>query len=182
MEKNDKQKTHKHFSGDPCGTIVPGTNPTCPRDKREKMGIYCGINPKKASLSQGRVPICPGEGSRLSHGSYLSRTPSRPKCLCLWVFLARLRGVWPPFLEIGRNGSFSPFLRLCRGFPDGAKSTWEIQKTEENGLFPRISSDLLEPPSLPSSSFPWCFGNKKKTRKTTQNTKDFLPLSSADKP
>ena len=59
-----------------------------------------------------------------------------------------LRGVWPPLLEIGRNRPFSPFVCLCSSFPDGPKSTWETQKTEEKGLFLRISSDLLEPPSL----------------------------------
>ena len=52
-----------------------------------------------------------------------------------------LRGVWPPFPEIDRNRPFSPFFWLFRPFPDGAKSTWEIQKTE-------ISSDFLKPPSL----------------------------------
>ena len=59
-----------------------------------------------------------------------------------------LRGVWPPFLEIGRNRPFSPFFCLFHPFLEGAKSTWEIQKTEEKGLFPQISSDLLKPPSL----------------------------------
>ena len=59
-----------------------------------------------------------------------------------------LRGVWPPFLEIGRNRPFSPFFCLFRPFPEGTKSTWEIQKTEEKGLFPPFSSDLLKPPSL----------------------------------
>ena len=59
-----------------------------------------------------------------------------------------LRGVWPPFPEIGRNRPFSPFFCLFRPFPGGAKSAWEIQKTEEKGLFPQISSDFLKPPSL----------------------------------
>ena len=59
-----------------------------------------------------------------------------------------LRGVWPPFPEIGRNRPFSPFFCLFRPFSEGAKSTWEIQKTEEKGLFPQISSDFLKPPSL----------------------------------
>ena len=59
-----------------------------------------------------------------------------------------LRGVWPPFPKIGRNRPFSPFSCLFRPFPEGAKSTWKIQKTEEKGLFPQISSDLLKPPSL----------------------------------
>ena len=59
-----------------------------------------------------------------------------------------LRGVWPPFLEIGRNRPFSPFFCLFRTFLEGAKSTWEIRISEEKGLFPQISSDLLRPPSL----------------------------------
>ena len=54
-----------------------------------------------------------------------------------------LRGVWPPFLEIGRNRPKSPFFCLFRPFPEGAKSTWEIQRiSEEKGLFPQISSDF----------------------------------------
>ena len=59
-----------------------------------------------------------------------------------------LRGVWPPLPEIGRNRPFSPFFCLFRPFPDGLESTWKIQKTEEKGLFPQISSDFLKPPSL----------------------------------
>ena len=59
-----------------------------------------------------------------------------------------LRGVWPPFLEIGRNRPFPQFFYLFRLFPEGAKSTWEIQKTVEKGPFPQISSDLLKPLSL----------------------------------
>ena len=55
-----------------------------------------------------------------------------------------LRGVWPSFLEISRNRTFSPFFSLCRTFLEGAKSIWEIQKS----LFPKISSELLKPPSL----------------------------------
>ena len=51
-----------------------------------------------------------------------------------------IRGVWPPFLEIGRNRPKSPFFCLFRPFPEGAKSTWEIQKTEEKRPF---SSDIL---------------------------------------
>ena len=46
------------------------------------------------------------------------------------------------------NRPKSAFFGLFRPFPEGAKSTWEIQKTEEKGLFPPISSDFLKPPSL----------------------------------
>ena len=59
-----------------------------------------------------------------------------------------LRGVWPPVLQIGRNRPFSPFFCLFCHFPEGKKATWKIQKTEEKGLFPQISSDFLKPPSL----------------------------------
>ena len=88
----------------------------------------------------------------------LSRTlPPPPDNLRLIFFWAAanggvtnggLRGVWPPFPEIGRNRPFSPFFCLFRPFPEGLKSTWKIQKTEEKGLFPQISSDFLKPPSL----------------------------------
>ena len=44
-------------------------------------------------------------------------------------------------------GLFRPFSAF-RPFPEGPKSMWKIQKTEEKGLFPQISSDLLKPPSL----------------------------------
>ena len=46
------------------------------------------------------------------------------------------------------SSCFSHFFSLFRPFPEGTKSTWEIQKTVEKGLFPQISSDLLKPPSL----------------------------------
>ena len=77
-----------------------------------------------------------------------------PPPVCYWaaanggVTNGGLRGVWPPCLEIGRNQPKSPFFCLFRPFPEGAKSTWEIKKTEEIGLFPQISSDFLKPPSL----------------------------------
>ena len=48
------------------------------------------------------------------------------------------------------NRPFSPFFLPFRRFQEGAKSTWEIQKTEVKGLFPQISSDLLKPHSLKS--------------------------------
>ena len=46
-----------------------------------------------------------------------------------------------------KSAKIALFL-LFRPFPESAKSTWEIQKTEEKGLFPQISSDFLKPPSL----------------------------------
>ena len=74
--------------------------------------------------------------------------PKRPQGLNGGVTNGGLRGVWPPVLEIGRNRPFSPFFCLFCSFQEGPNSTWKIQKTEEKGLFPQISSDFLEPPSL----------------------------------
>ena len=58
-----------------------------------------------------------------------------------------LRGVWLPFLEIGRNRPFSPFFCLFRPFPEGAKSTWDPEN-EGKGPFSSDILRLLEPPSL----------------------------------
>ena len=46
------------------------------------------------------------------------------------------------------KSAFSALFLPFSPFSGGCKSTWEIQKTEEKGLFPQISSDLLKPPSL----------------------------------
>ena len=46
-----------------------------------------------------------------------------------------------------KSAFFAPFLPF-RTFPEGSKSTRKIQKMQEKGSFPQISSDLLEPPSL----------------------------------
>ena len=54
-------------------------------------------------------------------------------------------GVWLPFLEIGRNCPFFAF------FPEGLKSTWEIQKTQEKSLFPQISLEMLKHPTQSKS-------------------------------
>ena len=59
----------------------------------------------------------------------------------------------------GRPSWKSAKIGLFRPFPEGAESTWEIQKTEEKGLFPQISSDLLKYPSLkpPFAALQLCF-------------------------
>ena len=95
-----------------------------------------------------------------------------------------LRGVWPPFPEIGRNRPFSPFFCLFRPFPEGLKSTWKIQKTEEKDLFPQISSDFLKPPSLkPPFAAPQVFSFFSKDfrgsakRQTLAISSCFLPKS-----
>ena len=67
-KKANKQKTHKHFSDGPCGTIVPGTNPTRPRDRWDKMAMLLWNSTENGrfvpgtgpNLSQGGVPFVPG--------------------------------------------------------------------------------------------------------------------------
>ena len=87
-KKNNKQKTHKHFSDGPCGTIVPGTNPHPSQGQTGQNSDFTvelnrerPVCPRDRShFVPGRGPICPRDGS------CLSRRPSRRKCLCLLVF------------------------------------------------------------------------------------------------
>ena len=77
-EKTNKQKTHKHFSDGPCGTIVPGTNPTRQTGQTGQNGNFT------VELNRER-PVCPRDGSHFvprrgpicpRDGSCLSRTPA----------------------------------------------------------------------------------------------------------
>ena len=68
-KKTNKQKTHKHFSDDSCGTIVPGTNPHPSQGQtgqnsdftvqfnRKRHWFVPGTGP---NLSLGGVPFVPG--------------------------------------------------------------------------------------------------------------------------
>ena len=77
-----------------------------------------------------------------------------------------LRGVWPK----------SAFFALFRPFPEGVKSTWETVKTEEKGLFPQISSDLLKPPSLkPPFAAPQTSGKFEKFREKQGTSVGIFP-------
>ena len=92
-----------------------------------------------------------------------------------------LRGVWPRFLEVGRNRPFSPFFALLQRVQRAPG------KYTENGgkkhLLPQISSDwtdLLKPPSLKppftapqSFVLPKQFGKGKKGR-TPQKARNSL--------
>ena len=88
-KKTNKHKTHKHSSDGPCRTIVPGTNwdpsqgQTGQRDdfavELNRKRPVCPTNCSR--FVPGRHPVCPREGA------CLSRTLSRPKRLCLLVFL-----------------------------------------------------------------------------------------------
>ena len=67
-KKNNKQKTRKHFSDGPCGTIVPGTNPHLSQGQTGQMAILLWNWTEKGrfvpgtgpNLSQGGVPFVPG--------------------------------------------------------------------------------------------------------------------------
>ena len=78
-KKNNKQKTHKHFSDGPYGTIVPGTNLHLSQGQTGQNGDSTvefkrerPVYPRDGShFVPGTVPVCPGQH------------------LCLLVFLAR---------------------------------------------------------------------------------------------
>ena len=63
------------------GQSSQGRTPTLPRDKRDKMAILLW----NAGLSQGRVPICPGEGSRLSQGRFLFVLDTVPPKMFMFI-------------------------------------------------------------------------------------------------
>ena len=67
---------------------VPGTNGT-------KWRFCCGIQERKASLSQGRVSFCPREGAHLSQERFLFVPDTVPPKMFMFIglFLTRTKGV-----------------------------------------------------------------------------------------
>ena len=115
-KKTNKQKTHKHFSDGPCGTIVPGTNFHPCRGQTGQNGDFT------VELNRER-PVCPRDGSHFVPGGVpfvpwtvpvLSRTPSRRKCLCLddrqiaHLICARLNH---DLYDFSGGGGLGPFLQ-----------------------------------------------------------------------
>ena len=68
-KKNNKHKTHKHFSDGPCGTIVPGTNPHPSQGQTGQTGHFT------VELNRKR-PACLWDGSRFVPGTL----PVCPRC------------------------------------------------------------------------------------------------------
>ena len=112
-----------------AGQSSQGQTGTRPRDKRDKMAITLWNSREKGrivlgtgpNLSQRRGPVCPRDGS------CLSRTPSRPKCLCLLFFFLSDMSQEPStngsdklvqvkFFILGGffSGDFLPLRRACR--------------------------------------------------------------------
>ena len=68
--RKKKQKTHKHFSDGPCGTIVPGTNSHPSQGQTGQNGAFTvelnrerPVCPRDAShFVLGRGPVCPRDG------------------------------------------------------------------------------------------------------------------------
>ena len=87
-KKNNKQKTHKHFSDGPCGTIVPRTNLHPSQGQTGQNSAFTlELNRKRPVFSRDGSQFVPGRGPDCPRDGFcLSRTPSRPKCLCLLVF------------------------------------------------------------------------------------------------
>ena len=60
--RTNKHKTHKHFSDQPCGTIVPGTNPHPFQGQTGRKGDFT------EELDRKR-PVCPRDGSQFVPGT-----------------------------------------------------------------------------------------------------------------
>ena len=85
-EKTNKQKTHKHFSDGPCGTLVPGTNPHPSQGQTGQNGDFTvEFNRKR--------PVCPRDGSqfvlregpRLSQGRFLFVPETVPPKMFMFI-------------------------------------------------------------------------------------------------
>ena len=112
-KKTNKQKTHKHFSDGPCGTIVPGTNPHPSQGQTGQNGDFTvEFNRKR--------PACPRDGSRFVPGTglglsqrrvpFVPNTVPRKMFMCIGDFLAR---IWT------RGGR--TFLKKCPPAGTGTK-------------------------------------------------------------
>ena len=90
-KKTNKQKTHKHFSDGPCGTIVPGTNRHPSQGQTGQNGDFTvELNRETAGLSQGQVPhFVPGKGPICPRDRFLFVPGHRPaeNVYVYWFFL-----------------------------------------------------------------------------------------------
>ena len=82
-------------------------------------------------------------------------TPSESLCVCSAALLHHYSklgscGVSPPTYKVSGHPVKLNNSLFCLLSPseEGTNCTWEIQKTQEKGLVPQISPDLLEPPFL----------------------------------
>ena len=78
LKKNNKQKTHKHFSDGPWGTIVPGMNPHPSQGQTGQNGDFT------VELNRER-PVCPREGSHLSQGRFLFVPDTVPPKMFMFI-------------------------------------------------------------------------------------------------
>ena len=131
----------------------------CPR----KQGASRGPGPNLLILNKGAIAsssLLTPFGSNRERDTHLKTKLARILVIYFylgcrkwgcnkWGFkgcLAALPGNRP---KSGFFSLFLPFLPFSGlPFSEGPNSTWKIQKTEEKGLFPQISSDFLKPPYL----------------------------------
>ena len=121
-------------------TIVTRTNQGPSQGQTGQNGDFTvEFCQKVAGLSQGRVPICPKDGTQFVPG--LSQGPSRPKRLC---FGSGKRGHSERglFTEgISRISKISKFSRVSRkwlAFPL-ISTVWRVSKISRISRFSRIS-------------------------------------------
>ena len=126
-KRTNKQKTHKHFSGGPCGTIVPGTIPHPSQGQTGQNGdLTVELNRKGRfvpgtgpSLSRGGVPFVPGmvpicHRHRPAQNVYVYLFFSCPRYFENSFFWECKN--WPGPVEMGfRRGTFERQVCLFRG-------------------------------------------------------------------
>ena len=120
----------------------------CHRNDFPSRGSSCQDMPLQVARArnlQSQLAIASDANSQLQIATFLWAAANGG------VTNGGLRGVWPPFLEIGRN---RPFSALFLPFSGGCEEHLGNPRiSEEKGLFPQISSDFLKPPSLKPTLF-----------------------------
>ena len=92
--KANKQKTHKHISDGPCGTIVPGTNPHSSQGQTGQNGDFTvEFNRKRPACLRDKSQVVPREGSRLSQKRFLFVPDTVPAKMFMFIgfFLVRVK-------------------------------------------------------------------------------------------
>ena len=92
QKKNNKQKTHKHFSDGPCGTIVPGTNPHPSQGQTgQNSDLTVELNRERVVCPRDGSHFVPGMGSHLSQRRFLFVPETVPPKMFMFIGFFRMR-------------------------------------------------------------------------------------------
>ena len=114
-KKNNKQKTHKHFSDGPCGTIVPGTNPHPSQGQTGQNGDFTvELNRKRPVFPRNGSQFVPGRDP-VSQGRFLFVLDTVPPKMFMFIGFFLVRNTQEPFPSKNCTALGAVF-HYCRSF------------------------------------------------------------------